>query len=78
MSGCGDIAALEDDLTRLGGEMAERPDDESLLERYSRAQDRFEHAGGWDWRRRALEPLSGLGFREEQLDRRLDTFSGGD
>jgi ATP-binding cassette subfamily F protein 3 len=78
VSGCGDIAALEDELTRLGGEMAERPDDASLLERYSRAQDRFEHAGGWDWRRRALEPLSGLGFREDQLDRRLDTFSGGE
>jgi ATP-binding cassette subfamily F protein 3 len=78
VSGCGDIAALEDELNRLGGEMAERPDDESLLERYSRAQDRFEHAGGWDWRRRALEPLSGLGFREDQLDRRLDTFSGGE
>jgi ATP-binding cassette subfamily F protein 3 len=78
ISGCGDIAALEDELTRLGGEMAERPDDTSLLERYSRAQDRFEHAGGWDWRRRALEPLRGLGFREDQLDRRLDTFSGGE
>jgi len=78
VSGCGDIAALEDDLTRLGGEMAERPDDESLLDRYSRAQDRFEHAGGWDWRRRALEPLRGLGFSEDQLDRRLDTFSGGE
>jgi ATP-binding cassette subfamily F protein 3 len=78
VSGCGDIAALEDELTRLGGEMAERPDDQSLLDRYSRAQDRFEHAGGWDWRRRALEPLRGLGFADDQLDRRLDTFSGGE
>jgi ATP-binding cassette, subfamily F, member 3 len=78
VSGCGDIAALEDELTRLGGEIAERPDDASLLTRYSRAQDRFEHAGGWDWRRRALEPLRGLGFREDQLDRQLDTFSGGE
>jgi len=78
VSGCGDIAALEDELTRLGGEIAAHPDDMSLLERYSRAQDRFEHAGGWDWRRRALEPLRGLGFREDQLDRQLDTFSGGE
>jgi ATP-binding cassette, subfamily F, member 3 len=78
VSGCGDIAALEDELTRLGGELAERPHDEALLTRYSRAQDRFEHAGGWDWRRRALEPLRGLGFRDDQLDRRLDTFSGGE
>ncbi len=78
VSGCGDIAALEDELTRLGAEMGERPDDGSLLDRYSRAQDRFEHAGGWDWRRRALEPLRGLGFSDEQLDRKLDTFSGGE
>jgi ATP-binding cassette subfamily F protein 3 len=78
VAGCGDIAALEEELTRLGAEMAERPDDQSLLDRYSRAQDRFEHAGGWDWRRRALEPLHGLGFRDDQLDRQLDTFSGGE
>jgi ATP-binding cassette, subfamily F, member 3 len=78
MSGCGDVAALEDELGRLQAEMAERPDDERLLERYARAQDRFEHAGGWDWRRRALEPLHGLGFRDGQLDRRLDTLSGGE
>ena len=78
VSGCGDVAALEEELTRLGAEMAERPDDQSLLDRYSRTQDRFEHAGGWDWRRRALEPLRGLGFRDDQLDRRLDTFSGGE
>ena len=36
--------------------MAERPDDGTLLDRYSRAQGRLEHAGGWDWRNRALGP----------------------
>ena len=78
MAGAGDMAALEQELGALEQQMAERPDDGALLNRYSRAQDRFEHAGGWDWRRRALEPLHGLGFRDEQLDRRLDTFSGGE
>jgi ATP-binding cassette, subfamily F, member 3 len=78
MAGAGDMAALEQELTELGQQMADRPDDGALLNRYARAQDRFEHAGGWDWRRRALEPLHGLGFRDEQLDRRLDTFSGGE
>src|SRR4051794_20334439 len=58
--------------------MAERPDDGSLLDRYSRAQGRLEHAGGWDWRSRALGPLHGLGFSDEQLDRPLSTFSGGE
>jgi len=78
MAGAGDMAALEQELGALEQQMGERPDDGALLNRYSRAQDRFEHAGGWDWRRRALEPLHGLGFRDEQLDRRLDTFSGGE
>ena len=58
--------------------MGERPDDAALLDRYSRAQARLEHAGGWDWRARALGPLHGLGFADEALDRRLDGFSGGE
>ena len=78
LSGCRDLVALEDDLRRLEGEMAERPDDGALLERYSRAQSRLEHAGGWNWRARALGPLHGLGFADEQLDRKLATFSGGE
>jgi len=78
IAGCGDAAALEAELGTLEGQMAERPDDESLLVRYSDVQDRFDHAGGWDWRRRALEPLNGLGFRDAQLDRQLSTFSGGE
>ena len=78
LSGCRDLVALEDDLRRLEGEMAERPDDRALLERYSRAQSRLEHAGGWNWRSRALGPLHGLGFADEQLDRTLSTFSGGE
>jgi ATP-binding cassette, subfamily F, member 3 len=78
LSGCRYLVALEEDLRRLEGEMVERPDDGGLLDRYSRAQGRLEHAGGWDWRNRALGPLHGLGFADEQLDRRLSTFSGGE
>jgi ATP-binding cassette, subfamily F, member 3 len=78
LSGCRDLVALEEELRRLEGEMAERPDDGALLERYSRAQSRLEHAGGWNWRARALGPLHGLGFSDEQLDRRLSSFSGGE
>jgi ATP-binding cassette subfamily F protein 3 len=78
LSGCRYLVSLEEELRRLEGEMAERPDDRALLDRYSRAQGRLEHAGGWDWRNRALGPLHGLGFSDEQLDRRLATFSGGE
>src|SRR5215203_3699172 len=78
LSGCRYLVAVEEELRRLEGEMAERPDDGALLDRYALAQGRLEHAGGWDWRIRALRPLHGLGFADEQLDRRLSTFSGGE
>src|SRR5215213_3818685 len=77
LSGCGDLVRLEVELAELETAMGERPDDASLLDRYAHAQARLEHAGGWDWRARALGPLHGLGFAAAALDRRLDRFSGG-
>jgi ATP-binding cassette subfamily F protein 3 len=78
LAGCADLVFLEERLRRLEEEMAARPDDRDLLDAYARAQARLEHAGGWNWRVSALAPLHGLGFRDEQLDRSLDTFSGGE
>jgi len=42
-----------------------------------RAQARLEARGGYLWRDRAVSMARGLGFREGDLDRGLDTFSGG-
>ena len=78
LAGCSDLVALEQRLQDLEADMAERPDDGRVLERYARAQTRLEHAGGWNWRAKALTPLHGLGFADEQLDRELSTFSGGE
>ena len=40
---------------------------------------RLEHAGGYTWRERALSTLHGLGFTDDSvLDRKLETFSGGE
>jgi ATP-binding cassette subfamily F protein 3 len=78
LAGCSDLVALEERLRGLEAEMAERPDDSGVLGRYASAQARLEHAGGWDWRTRALTPLHGLGFADEQLDRGLASFSGGE
>ena len=38
---------------------------------------RLEARGGYLWRSRATAMAHGLGFRDEDLDRSLDTFSGG-
>jgi ATP-binding cassette, subfamily F, member 3 len=77
LAGCSDLVALEERLRDLEAEMAERPE-EAVLKRYAAAQTRLEHAGGWNWRARAIAPLHGLGFTDDQLDRRLESFSGGE
>ena len=40
--------------------------------RYSEAQARLEHAGGYAWRENSLSTLRGLGFADDELDRPLD------
>jgi ATP-binding cassette, subfamily F, member 3 len=52
-------------------------ENEVLLDRYARAQARLEALGGYLWRDRATVMTRGLGFAEEDLERPLDTFSGG-
>jgi ATP-binding cassette, subfamily F, member 3 len=79
LSGAPELVAIERVLAALEQEMADGAYDEATLNRYAEAQGRLEHAGGYNWRDRALATLRGLGFRSEaDLDRSLDTFSGGE
>ncbi|MGH3136194.1 MAG: ribosomal protection-like ABC-F family protein [Gaiellaceae bacterium] len=78
LSGARDLLAVEDDLRRLEQEMAAGAHDEATLRRYAEAQARLEHAGGWNWRDRIAQAARGLGFRDEDFERKLETFSGGE
>jgi ATP-binding cassette subfamily F protein 3 len=78
LTGARDLVATEDELTRLEQAMAGGAHDQATLNRYSEAQARLEHAGGYGWRDHAASVLRGLGFRDEDLDRPLRTFSGGE
>jgi ATP-binding cassette subfamily F protein 3 len=79
LSGAPELVAIETELDRLEQAMAGGAHDEATLGRYSAAQARLEHAGGYNWRDRALATLHGLGFRDDaDLDRPLSTFSGGE
>jgi ATP-binding cassette subfamily F protein 3 len=79
LSGAPELVAIETELSRLEQAMADGDHAEATLNRYSEAQARLEHAGGYNWRDRALQTLHGLGFREDaELDRPLSTFSGGE
>jgi ATP-binding cassette, subfamily F, member 3 len=79
LSGARDLVAIEQELESLEEAMAGGAHDESTMRRYADAQARLEHAGGYAWRDRALQTLRGLGFRDDRdLDRSLQTFSGGE
>ncbi len=78
LSGASDLVAIEEELRTLEEAMAGGDHRTTTLSRYSDAQARLEHAGGWGWREKAAATLRGLGFTEADLDRALDTFSGGE
>jgi ATP-binding cassette, subfamily F, member 3 len=78
LSGAADLVATEQELRRLEEAMASGAHDAATLRRYSAAQARLEHAGGYDWRDRAAGLLRGLGFADADFDRKLRTFSGGE
>ncbi len=78
LSGASDLVALEEELRRLEAAMAAGDHAEPTLRRYAEAQSRLEHAGGYGWRDHAASVARGLGFSDADLDRQLDTFSGGE
>ena len=51
---------------------------EALLEAYGHAQTEFEIAGGYDYETRIRQVLGGLGFNEDEHDKRLAFLSGGE
>ena len=78
LSGAADLVETEAELRRLEEAMAAGDHEAATLRRYSEAQARLEHAGGYAWRERAASVLRGLGFADPDFDRQLDTFSGGE
>jgi len=79
-----DVTTLEYRLRLLEAEIAEEadadpdsPDAERLLDEYGRLRDRFEHAGGYALETEARTVLTGLGFRDSDLERPTEEISGG-
>ncbi|HEY3970488.1 MAG TPA: ABC-F family ATP-binding cassette domain-containing protein [Solirubrobacteraceae bacterium] len=77
LSGCVQELEVERELAKLEREMTAGASDAALFDRYARAQARLESYGGYLWRDRATVMTHGLGFSDADLDRGLDTFSGG-
>jgi ATP-binding cassette subfamily F protein 3 len=78
LSGAKEIVAVEQELARLEAAMADGAHDERTLSSYAAAQQRLDSHGGYRWRDNAMSALRGLGFHDEDLDRQLSSFSGGE
>ncbi len=80
----GDILNLKQKLSHLEQQMAspdERENPEKLnqlMERYGKLTQLFEQRDGYQVENRIREVAFGLGFKEEDLPRQLDSFSGGE
>jgi ATP-binding cassette subfamily F protein 3 len=57
--------------------MQHEPDSQELMNRYSRLQERFEWLGGYEYEAMSRKIIHGLGFAEADMDRLVQSFSGG-
>ena len=76
------IKDMEDELSRLTAELGERDDYESasyaaIIDRMNHLNDMLSLESGESPRVKAVKVLKGLGFKEEELDRKTETFSQG-
>ena len=52
--------------------------DEKLIEKYSSLEEEYKYIGGYTYHGEMLSVLNGFGFKEEDLDRPITSFSGGE
>ena len=72
-----DVMRLEEQLKQIEKEMQAHPNDETLMNRYARMQERFEWLGGYEYESMSRKIIHGLGFTEADMDRPVQQFSGG-
>lgn len=72
-----DVLYYKDRMETLARELESSKSDEKLVEAYGRAEARFEFMGGYDYESTTRKILTGLGFSDDDWDRDIHSFSGG-
>ncbi len=72
-----ELKDLEKQIEEISKQM-ESDHDEKLIEKYSRLEEDYKYAGGYTYHSEMLSVLNGFGFKEEDLDRKVSSFSGGE
>jgi ATPase subunit of ABC transporter with duplicated ATPase domains len=72
------LDALAARLEELRLEMEARAGEDALVQKWSRAHDRFEHEGGYAAESEAKRLVAGLGLREDRTNTPITVLSGGE
>ena len=72
-----DVLYYKDRMETLARELESSKSDEKLVEAYGRVEARFEFLGGYDYESTTRKILTGLGFSDDDWDRDIHSFSGG-
>jgi ATPase subunit of ABC transporter with duplicated ATPase domains len=73
-----DLDALAVRLEELRLKMEAQPGEDALVQKWSRAHDRFEHEGGYAADAEAKRLLAGLGLRQDRTNMPITVLSGGE
>ena len=80
LSVASEVTSLEHRISVLEADIAEETEDDErdrMLTEYARIRERFEHLGGYTIESDARAVMTGLGFRESDMGRQTEEFSGG-
>ena len=70
------VFAMQEELSRLSEQMAEDASDQ-VLAKYARVQEQFEAMNGYNWESEMKTVFTRFGFGDEDLNRKIREFSGG-
>ena len=72
-----DLLDKEKKLSELSKQL-ETNSDPKIIEQYTKLQEEFKLEGGYTYESEMFTVLSGFGFKPEQIDRQVSSFSGGE
>ncbi len=74
-----DVIALEHNIRQAEEDMKHVSGDElsNLMDHYTRMNDEFQRMSGYAWKSEVTGVAKGLGFLDEELDKKINTLSGG-
>ncbi len=66
-----------EEITRLQTMIGENPSDQQLIKKYETEEERFLSTGGYNYEVEAYKVIAGLGFLQDDYEKRVEEFSSG-